>query len=435
MSVFRAYDVRGLVPKEINEDFAKLLGLAIPNEFTADKILVGHDMRTHSKKIVESLIQGLIERGIDVYDMGQCSSAQFYFTGAYYKFDQGVMVTASHNPKEYNGFKFIRKNATPVSYESGLNKLEKLHGKIHKISKNSGIIHQIDSKEDFDLFLEKNIDAPNKLKIVINAANGMGGVDAKIISKYHKVKGVYYKPDGNFPNYTPNPLLEKFRDDIYGQVKIAKADIGIGLDGDDDRAGFFDENGQYIPSDYILALMIDRYCKPGDTVIADLRISRVAEEVAKKKDIKVVRSRVGHSYMAALMRKHDACIGAELSGHYYFKDSYYRDMGVMAAILVTNILSRNEGTISQLVEPYKKYVLSEEINFEVKDKEQLFDKLKESFKKEEKEYLDGITIKGEKFWFNVRASNTEPVIRFRGEARDEAILEQVIEQVQGLIKT
>jgi len=427
-SVFRAYDVRGIYPTEVNEWLAKKIGNQFPSLVHTKKILVGYDMRTSSLDLYNALVDGLRLRGVDVYSIGMCSSPMFYYACAFFGFKGGIMVTASHNPKQFNGFKFVGKKAKPIGLDNGLKKLKKRIKKRLKIKDSLGKHIEFDITDDYKLFLEEHIENVSKLKVIVDSGNGMGGIEFNLLKDYLKITNINLKPDGNFPHHTPNPIERENIEELCKKMKRSKADLGIAFDGDADRVVFVDEKGEPIKSDYILALLTHEVASKGDRIVYDLRMSDIISDICKVKKIKAIKSKVGHSNVTNLMKKQHALYGGELSGHYYFKDNYYADSGILAAIKVLNIMSERKMKISELVKPFEKYYTSDEINFKVKNKDEVVKKFKKWEGK--KDYLDGVTIRGDDYWFNIRKSNTEDLIRLRIEGRSIERVNEILEKIK-----
>ncbi|MBT3304247.1 phosphomannomutase/phosphoglucomutase [Candidatus Woesearchaeota archaeon] len=426
-SAFGAYDVRGIYPTQVNEWLVQQIANAFPSIVKTKKVLVGYDARNSSKDLVNATIEGLRLTGVDVYDIGLCTSPKFYFASAFYNFKGGIMITASHNPKDQNGMKFVTSKAFPLSFKQ----LKKLESKVReklRITKKKGQHIKLNSDEEYETFLNSNCKIKRKLKIVIDASNGLGGKEIeKALSKQDLIK-LNFKPDGNFPAHTPNPIKKATLKELIKTVKSRKADLGLAFDGDADRVVFIDETGTPIKGDYIMALFIDELAEKKDRIVVDLRLSKILEELAKTKKAKIVRSRVGHTFLSRIMRKKKALLGGELSGHYYFRENYYADSALLTTLKVLNILSKNKKPLSLLVKKFQKTFLSDEINFEVEDKEKVLKKFKQFEGK--KNYLDGVSVVCEDYRFNVRKSNTQNLIRFRGEAESMAELKETINKVK-----
>ena len=423
---FGAYDVRGIYPTQVNEWLVQQIANAFPSVVKTKKVIIGYDARNSSKDLVHATIEGLRLRGIDVYDIGLCSSPKFYFCSAFYNFKGGIMITASHNPKNQNGMKFVTGNAFPLSFKQ-LQKLERKVNENLRIAKKKGQHIKLDANEEYEKFLKNNCWVDKKLKVVIDSSNGLGGKEIEKVLNCELIK-LNFKPDGNFPAHTPNPIKKETLKELIKTVKSRKADLGVAFDGDADRAVFIDEKGIAIKGDYIIALLINAFANKKDKIIVDLRFSSVLEGVTATKKVRVIRSRVGHTFLARIMRKKKALLGGELSGHYYFKENYYADSALLAVLKILNVLSTKNKPISELIKPLQQTFLSDEINFEVADKDIILKKFR-SFEGK-KNYLDGVSVVGEDYSFNVRKSNTQNLIRFRGEAKSMSQLKEVIDKVK-----
>lgn len=433
--IFKAYDVRGIYPDQLNEAIAQRIGRAFPEVLDPAErhpgafIVVSHDMRSHSLPLHAALIDGLLEAGVDVLDIGLATTPMNYFAVGHLKAAGGVQVTASHNPAEYNGCKFSLSDARPVSGDLGIPRIETLAtGKPLPPAKVRGTVRHGDIREEYGHHLLSFLNADptgRPLKLVVDAANGMGS----IYQPYLEQAGVdldlmYFELDGTFPNHEANPLkLENLRD-LGDRVVEIGADLGVSFDGDADRAAFVDNLGQPVGSDLSTALIAGELLKrqPGSAIVYDLRSSRAVAEFIAEKGGKPIRERVGHSFIKATLRKHDGIFGGELAGHYYFKDCFTADSSLMAVFEMLNILRASGKTMSELVEPLSRYAKSPEINFKVEDKQGMIDGLAKRYADADIDYLDGITIQYADWWFNVRPSNTEPYLRLVLEATtDEAL--------------
>ena len=345
----------------------------------------------------------------------------FYFAVAFYKQKGGIMVTASHNPKQYNGFKFCRENASPVSYESGINEIEQFvkENTFDKSEKKG----KIDKKEifyDYEKHVLKFAGKIEKLKVVVDSANGMGGLAAPSILKALGVDVVelYTELDGTFPNHEANPLKEETTKELQELVVKEKADLGIAFDGDADRVGFIDENGKRVGFDIVTALLGEYFLtKKGQKVLYDLRSSNIVKEHIESLGGKAIVSRVGHSYIKQIMREKDVVFGGELSGHYYFKDNYFADSGLIAVVVLISLMSKNKKKLSELVSPLNKYFQSGEINSTVKDVEKKLKEIETEYGDGKIIHLDGLSVYYDDWWFNLRPSNTEPLLRLNIEAK------------------
>ena len=421
--IFKAYDIRGVVPDELDERLAERIGAATARFMGAQRLAVSRDMRTSSVAMSEALMRGIMLAGCDVADLGLASTDANYFATGFYPVDGGVQTTASHNPPEYNGFKVSRKHAVPVGMGSGLENIRNLvNGPPIRPAADRGRREAVDVIPDFrDHVLSFAHDiAP--LKIVIDAGNGMAGrmLPPILEALPTQVKQLYFDLDGAFPNHEANPLKEENCVDLQKAVRETGADLGAAFDGDGDRCVFVDERGEIIRCDLITALIAGALLRErgSSTVLYDVRSSRVVPEEIRKWGGIPCRERVGHAFMKATMRRRDAVCGGELSGHFYFRDNYYADSGAIALITVLSILGEQKKPFSHILAPLGRYAQSGEINYEVDDKEAKIKEIGRVFADGRIDHTDGITVEYEDWWFNVRASNTESLLRLNLEAAD-----------------
>jgi len=440
MSIFKAYDVRGVYPSELNEELAYKIGRAFVSFLKVDNVAVSMDMRGSSESLKKELIRGIIDQGADVIEVkGLCSTPRSYFACWFLKAAASIMVTASHNPGKYNGLKFTRKEAIPISGATGIKDIEELVLKNEfKEVKEKGKVIMKDVTKAYKEHILSFIDISKikPLKVVIDAGNGMGGRDMDLILDKLPLKVIkmFFEPDGNFPNHEANPLKEENLADLKKMIIKEKADFGISLDGDADRVFFIDENCETVPSDLITCLISEEILKEKKgTILYDLRSSWIVKEVIEKNKGKASMSRVGHSFIKEQMRKEDGIFAGELSGHFYFKDNFYTDSGIISALKVIQIISE-KGKLSELVKPLKKYYASGEINSEVEDKEGKMKELSEKYKEGYVCWLDGVRVDFEDWWFNVRASNTEPLLRLNLEAKNKNLMEDKRDEVLKIIR-
>lgn len=428
---FKDFDIRGTVREGVDEKLAEKLGIYYPDVVKTKTIIIGHDHRKTSKKFLKSLIKGLKSRGLEVYNMGLCSSPAFYYAVRKFKFKSGIMITASHSPKDQNGFKFVKKNAQPVYSANGLNKLEKLVIKSPKRPVKEGTLREVSIYDLYhdDLFVSTLV--CKKLKIVVDAGNGMGALDIPLLKRIADVKLVNCNINNDFPGRGPNPILPGVLKKLCSVVKKEKADFGVGYDGDADRSVFVDNSGKEIPADYMMALFVDKLVKPKENVVYDLRLSKIIQDIAKAKKVKTYFSKVGHSRVVDEMIKKDGVVGAEYSCHFYFKDLAYTDSGIYATLKLIEILSNESKKLTSLLKDYKIYSLSDEINLKVADKSKV-----NLFKKDKgkKLFLDGISIDQGTVWYNVRESHTEDLVRVRVEAISEDLKNKKIEEIKARLK-
>ncbi|HLC97132.1 MAG TPA: phosphomannomutase/phosphoglucomutase [Candidatus Nanoarchaeia archaeon] len=431
MSIFKAYDVRGIYPSELDEELAYKAGRAFVTFLKIKSVVVSQDMRESSSSLKRSLIKGIIDQGADVLEVeGLCSTPRNYFACWSLKAPGSIMVTASHNPGKYNGFKFTREKAIPISGETGIKNIEKLvlENKFKDIGKKGKVIKKniVDDykKHILSLFDHKRI---KPLKVVIDAGNGMGGRDMDLILTELPLKVIrmYFDPDGNFPNHEANPLETENVVELQKKVVSENADLGIALDGDADRVFFVDEKGRIVPADFITCLLAEEILKrKKGTVLYDLRSSWIVAETIRKHGGKPLMSRVGHAFIKEQMRKEKAVFAGELSGHFYFQDNFNTDSGIVAAVRILEIISKENKKFSELVKPYEHYCQTGEINFEVKDKEGKMKELEKKYSTGKVSHLDGIRIDFDDWWFNARASNTEPLLRLNLEAKSRKLMEE-----------
>jgi phosphomannomutase len=440
--IFKAYDIRGIYPSQIDETIARKVGQAFRNVLDDDdlsagpKVVVSRDMRPSSGPLSEALIEGLTTAGLDVVDVGLATTPMNYFAIGHLKAAGGVQVTASHNPAEYNGLKFSKREARPVSGDHGIPLLEasvrdgNLPASTRKGTVSTTDVHAAYRKHVLS-FLHKPLTA-RRLKVVVDAANGMAVVDQPIWEHLHiEMIPLYFELDGTFPNHEANPLkLENLRD-LQSKVRETGADLGVSCDGDFDRAAFVDEQGNAIGSDLATALIAGELLSrdPGKHVLFDLRSSRATAEWIREKGGIPVRERVGHSFMKATLREKQGLFGGELAGHYYFRDNYHADCAILAVIEILNLLWHSGKKMSELVAPLERYAKSPETNFEVEDKAGKMRELAEAYADGEIDWLDGISVNFPDWWFNVRPSNTEPLLRLVVEARTAADLERRFDEL------
>jgi phosphomannomutase len=438
--IFKAYDIRGLYPEEVNEDIAYKIGRAFVKSLRCKNVVIGMDMRDSCKKLFSALAKGINEQGADVINIGMCTTPMFYFCVANYKYDAGIMITASHNPAKYNGFKLVRKQAIPIGQGSGMEKIKRLSSKDFKKAKKEGSIIKKDFVADYvnhALKFNNMEKAGKRLKIVIDYGNGMGSLETDNVLKGLNLNmiGMYKKPDGNFPNHEANPIKPENVRDLKQRVAKEKADLGVAFDGDCDRIGFIDEKGEAIPGDMITALIAKALLKryPKSTILYDLRSSWVTKEAIEEVGGRALKSRVGHAFIKKQMRKKNAVFAGELSCHFYFKDNFYAESSIGALLTVLSMLSSSAKSMSELVKPLKRYFKSEEINSEVADKEAKIKELAKRYRDAKISWLDGMTAEYKDWWFNIRQSNTEPLLRLNLEAKSKNLMESKIKEVLNII--
>jgi len=400
-------------------------------------------MRPDSGELSEAAIAGLIAGGREVIDIGEVTSDMIYFAVGSLKIAGGAMVTASHNPGEYNGIKLCREGARPIGQESGLFEIRDsvLQQNFKSAAPQQGSVEQHDITEDWITHTLSFID-PDKLKelhIAVDAGNGMAGKIFPELEPYvpWEVEELYFELDGTFPNHEANPLKFETLHDLITRIKADNLDGGIAFDGDGDRAFLVDETGNVLPGNVMNAMLAEYFLNefPGSAILYDLRSSHVVPETIEAHGGKPVRTRVGHSFIKQVMREQNAPFGGELSGHFYFRDNFFADSGLIAAVIGLYVAGLSGKKLSEIRKQYTPYASLSETNFEVADKEAVFATLKNTFKNEQQDELDGLSIDfGNDSWFNVRASNTEPVIRLNAEAKTQPELDKLVTQVTTLIK-
>ncbi len=441
MSIFKAYDVRGVYPSELDEKLAYKIGRAFVTFLKVDKVAVSQDMRKSSDSLKKELIRGITDQGADAIEVkGLCSTPRSYFACWFLKAPSSIMVTASHNPGKYNGFKFTREKAIPISGATGIKDIEKLalRNKFKDVKKKGKVVKK-DIEKEYRKHILSLIDVKKikKLKVVVDAGNGMGGKDIDLVlgKLPLKVVKMYFRPDGSFPNHEANPLKEENLKALKRNIKKEKADFGIALDGDADRVFFIDENSETVPADFITCLIAEELLrKKKGKVLYDLRSSWVVKEVIEANGGKARMCRVGHAFIKEQMRREKAIFAGELSGHFYFRDNFYTDSGIIAALKVIQLISEKGEKLSSLVKPLKKYFASGEINSEVSDKEGKMKKLAKKYSSGKVSFLDGVRIDFKDWWFNVRASNTEPLLRLNLEAKSLSLMEEKRDKVLKVIR-
>lgn len=436
--IFKAYDIRGIVPDQLDGPLARKIGYAFARELKAGAVAVGNDMRVSAGPIKTAFIEGITAAGCDVIDLGRCATPLTYFASGALKVDGAAMVTASHNPHQYNGFKFSRREARPVSYETGIATIEQAVAGLATLPAGKGKVKKQDLSKAYRDHVRAFALIGRRLKVVVDAGNGMGGEEMRLAytEKDLDLVPLYFEPDGTFPNHEPNPLKPGNMRDLQARVKTTGAAFGAAFDGDADRVTFTDEQGAIISSDLVTALFAGKVIadEPGAAVIYDLRSSKIVREEVERRGGKGVESRVGHSYIKGVMREHNAPLGGELSGHYYFRENYFADSGIIAFTVLLGIVSNAAVPLSQLLAPLRKYHVSGEINFEVHDKDGKIALLKRTFADAALSELDGVTIRYPDWWFNVRKSNTEPLLRLNLEADTARLRDEGVRKLSSLLK-
>ena len=446
-SIFKAYDVRGVYPGEINEETVYLVGRAFAVWLTKKArkqpvIVVGSDARISSPGLKKALVRGILEQGGKIIDIGLATTPMFYFAVNKAKADGGAMVTASHNPAKYNGLKFTLKQARPVGEETGLEEIKAfaLRAKFAASVKKGTLKKKLLFKKyvNFMLWQIKNIEMPD-LKIAIDSGNGMAGlILPKLFKKIKRIKvfPLYFKIDCGFPNHEANPLKEDTLNDLKNLMRKKKADAGIAFDGDGDRVVFLTAEGRPARADFITALLAGEYLKkyPKAKIAFGVNSSRVVREAIAEKGGRPFVSRIGHSFFKEHLWKEGVVFGGELSGHYYFRDFFNADSGIFTMMKVLKIVAQEKKPLSELIKPFERYFASGEINFEVKDKFGIIKNLEKKFSDGRVSKVDGLSVEYKDWWFNIRSSNTEPLLRLNLEAKTKKILEEKKKMLTIIIK-
>ena len=443
--LFKSYDIRGIVGEQIYPEICYQIGKAFASlmaeeDASLEKILIGHDMRPSADTLVPAFIEGVTSRGIDVAQLGLCSTDMLYFASGFHNCP-GAIFTASHNPSQYNGIKLCRARAGPIGAESGLVDIqEKAMGEDSGPVLSKGNVHSLEILDDFVNHVLGFIDVKSlqPLNVVVDTANGMGGlvVPAVFDKLPFRLDLMFGELDGTFPNHPADPLNSENLVDLQRKVQSSNADIGLAFDGDADRVFLVDEMGQSLSGSDTTALVarsiLDR--EPGSTIIHNLICSRAVPETIKRHGGQALRSRVGHSYIKQLMAETDAAFAGEHSGHYYFRDNYRADSGLIAALLVMQEMSAKGISLSSLRKDFGSYSSTGEINFRVDNPTDVIERISGTFSDHEHDYLDGLTVNGDKWWFNLRPSNTEPLLRLNLEADNAVTMEREFMKVRACLE-
>jgi len=444
ISCFKAYDVRGRVPDQLNEDIAYRIGRAYAEIIKPQKVVVGCDIRLTSEAIKAALTRGLIEQGVDVYDIGLCGTEEIYFATSHASMDGGIVVTASHNPKDYNGMKFVREESRPISGDTGLFDIKALAEQDNfEAAPKPGTLHQLDTSAAYIEHLLSYIDVPSlkPLRIVVDAGNGGAGRVVDLLEPHLPFEFIklHHEPDGNFPNGVPNPLLPENRLATINAIKDNEADLGIAWDGDFDRCFFFDADGEFIEGYYLVGLLAEAFLQqsPGEAIVHDPRLVWNTADIVRAGNGRAVESKTGHAFIKERMRKEDAIYGGEMSAHHYFRDFAYCDSGMIPWLLVTGLMASRGLSLSQMVsQRMASYPCSGEINRTIADPIAVIAQVESVYAAEalEVHHIDGLSVCFEQWRFNLRMSNTEPVVRLNVESRgDQALMEAKTQELLQLI--
>ena len=437
---FGAYDIRGIYPDEVNEELAYRVGRTFVELFSAKKVAVGHDIRLSGPSMSEAVIKGLTEAGCDVVDIGQCGTEMIYFATAHLKLDGGIMITASHNPKNYNGMKLVRKESRPISSDTGLKDIEEkvMNGSFEPLGGPKGKVEPHDILDEYVQAILSYVDvkALKPFKVVANTGNGAAGPIINALEKHlpFQLVKVYNELDGNFPNGVPNPILQENREATAKVVRESGADIGVAWDGDFDRCFLFDEKGGFIEGYYMVGFLAQAFLKKnkGAKVIYDPRLVWNTIEIAEDLGGVPIMCKSGHAFIKDRMRKENAIYGGEMSAHHYFRDFSYCDSGMIPWLLVLELMSAAGKPLSDLMqERMERYPISGEINSKVADAKAVIEKIEAKYGKTGTvTKVDGLSIEYPEWRFNLRMSNTEPVIRLNVEVRqDKALLKEKTDEL------
>jgi phosphomannomutase len=445
--IFKAYDVRGTYPDEIDEQTARAIGVGFVAYLKAKRIAVGRDMRLSSPALAAAFIEGATSQGADVVDYGMIPTDMLYFAVAKDGHDGGAQITASHNPKQYNGMKMVRQEALPLSGDAGIGDIRDMIQQ-NRLPGPAARTGTVTTKDALDAYVEHVMSFvdPKIVKpfnVVLDAGSGMGGLVApKLFDRLPcRTTKLCFTPDGRFPNHEANPLIEENRRDITERVIAEKADIGIAWDGDADRCFFIDGDGGFVPGDFVTALLAEAFLMrhPGATIIYDLRASHAVRDTVARYGGTSMMNRVGHAFIKQRMRESNAIFGGEVTGHYYFRDNFYADNGFIPALLMLELMSKKEASLKELLAPLRsRYFISGEINSKLASMDAVPDKLAQiaTFYGDAHQYtLDGLSVEYDDWHFNVRPSNTEPLLRLNLEATTEAKMAQKRDEVISLIRS
>jgi phosphomannomutase len=447
-SIFKAYDIRGVYPDSLNEDVARDIGRAFVAYLglSGSRVVVARDMRLSGEALNTAFIEGVTQSGADVLDLGLVSTDALYFAVGHLEEPGGAMITASHNPKEYNGFKLCREDAIALSGEHGISQIRDLitSGKLPEPAEYPGSVEESDITEDYAKHCLNfiNTEGLRRLNIVVDAGNGMAGkmlppIFEKLPFDYVPM---YFELAGSFPNHPPNPIEPENMKDLQERVVAEGADFGAAFDGDADRVFVVNEKGETISGDILAALVAKNVLEkePGATILYSAVCSKALPELIESEGGRAIRTKAGHSIIKPQMREHNAAFGAEHSGHFYFRDNYFADSGIIAMLTVSELVARQDGPISELLAPIDHYVRSGEINLEVEDQDATLRKVEEHYAQRDDpkiDHLDGLTVDYGDWWFNLRPSNTEPLLRLNVEASDRETMERERDALLELIRS
>ncbi len=436
--IYKAYDIRGIYGDDLTEEIALRIGRAFQTFLGCKNVVVARDMRPHSDPLFRGLAEGLTLQGVDVIDVGLASTPLSYFANGALGADAGIMITASHNPGEWNGFKMCRERAIPISGDTGIREIERIVAgeSFAPPAETPGSIRKETMEDRYADHIRSFADLRRPLRVAVDYANAMGIFENRVLTGLMDFDPLFDELDGTFPNHEANPLKAETYEALQAKIRSGTYDFGIAYDGDADRVGFVDENGDIVSMDIITALiaqiMIKRH--PGASIFYDLRSSWAVKEIIEEAGGRPFMSRVGHAFIKQQIRDEDAVFAGELSGHYYFRDNYYTESSSLAALCIANLVSQSDVPLSRLVAPILRYNASGEINSEVKDPQVVFAKLRENYAGGFITELDGLSFEFDDWWFNVRLSNTEPLIRLNLEATSAANMQRRRAEVLKIIR-
>jgi phosphomannomutase len=436
--IFKAYDIRGIYGKDFTEDIIHRIGRAYATFLKPKKVVIGRDMRPHSEPLFRALAGGLTRQGVDVIDLGLCSTPMSYYANGSLHTDGSIMLTASHNPGEWNGVKLCREQAIPLSGLTGIGDIERIvqSDRFDPEPARPGQVTAWDIRPAYIEHIRAFADLRRPLRVAIDYANAMGIYEGRVLDGLLEITPLFDTLDGTFPNHEANPLKADTLEAIQAELRKGGYDFGIAFDGDADRAGFLDERGEIIPMDIITALIAEGILKKqkGAAIYYDLRSSWAVKEVIEENGGRPMRSRVGHAFIKQQMRESDAVFAGELSGHYYFKENFFTESSSLAALYVANLVSQSDRPLSELIRPIQRYTASGEINSEVHHAGEVLARLKSRYADGRIFELDGLSVEYDDWWFNVRSSNTEPLVRLNLEAKTRPLMERRRDELLSLIR-
>ncbi len=442
-SIFKAYDIRGTVPDQLNGETAYRIGHVLAGFLKPKTIAVGRDMRMSSDEFFDQLARGINDAGVDVIDLGLTSTDGLYFAVGKFGYDAGVMITASHNPKEYNGFKICRKNAEPLSGQEGLQQILKIIQESNELRRlpSRGMIVRKNIGKDYAAHCLSFIDATavKPYRIVIDAGNGMAGMTLPPVLDQLPIEVVrlFFELDGSFPNHPASPIEVENLRDLQAKIKEVNADFGVAFDGDADRMFLVDKFGTQLGGDVVTALVSKSLLSkhPKETILYNLICSRAVPELVERLGGTPIRTRVGHAFIKPLMKKHNAIFGGEHSGHFYFRDNWFADSGLIAFLVCLELISREDRPLHEMISEIDPYYRSGEINSRVESIPAKLEAVAAAFSDDHQDREDGLTVQSDHFWFNLRPSNTEPLLRLNIEANNKDVLEETRQKLLNIIRS